>query len=267
MNVESHDIVRTAAQDLVAISRAEQRRASFGVEEFSGFGLDIWRTSELTWLDRRGNPKRGDLTVTLSCNSKNMVESKSMKLFLMAYAMVQFDSKQAVERTIKEALKDALDAECDVDLNTLSSGFTFDQTYIEESHRLDYIPLGGASFEVDKDLLAPRRSGSRISGRYHTDLFRCLCPISSQPDYATIVVSLEDAWFSAESLLAYLLSYRTHQGFHENTIERIYLDINEVCEPKSLSVLGSFARRGGIDISPFRSSKDECAPNWRSGVS
>ena len=265
--MDSQASITLAASEIVAIKRADQRDKTLGSHEFIGFGADVWRTSELTWLDIRGKPKRGDLTLSVSCDSSSMVESKSLKLFLMSFAMVQFDSKQDIERAIGEPLSALLDTECEVDVNTTTTGFTFDQSYIEQSHRIDYIPLGVSSFEVDRDLLAPRRSAGRISGRYHTDLFRCLCPISSQPDYATIVVTLDDAWFSAESLLAYLLSYRTHQGFHESTIEQIYQDISEVCDPKSLSVLGSFARRGGIDICPFRSSEEVNVPNWRSSLS
>ena len=265
--MDSRASITAAASELVAIKRAEQREKTLGSHEFDGFGADIWRTSELTWLDIRGKPKRGDLTLSVSSDSLSMVESKSLKLFLMSFAMVQFDSKRDIEFAIGESLSDLLDTECEVNVNTTNIGFTFDQSYIEQSHRIDYIPLGVSSFEVDRDLLAPRRSAGRISGRYHTDLFRCLCPISSQPDYATIVVTLNDAWFSAESLLAYLLSYRTHKGFHESSIERIYQDINEVCGPKSLSVLGSFARLGGIDISPFRSTEKVNAPNWRSTLS
>lgn len=262
----SQSLIDAAAMDLVAISRAEQREKTIGSTEFVGFGVDVWRTSELTWLDVRGKPKRGDLTVVVPSESTNLVESKSLKLFLMAFAMVQFNSKSDVEFAIREALSERLAAECKVEVNTTSTGFTFDEDYIGQSHRLDYIPLGVSSFEVNRDLLAPRRSAGRISGSYHTDLFRCLCPITAQPDYATIVVSLVDAWFSAESLLAYLLSFRTHQGFHESTIEQIFVDISAVCGPKSISVLGSFARRGGIDISPFRSSTKEASPNWRSGL-
>ena len=265
--MDSRASITDAITQLVAIKRADQRERTLGSREFVGFGADVWRTSELTWLDIRGKPKRGNLTLTVSCDSSSMVESKSLKLFLMSFAMVQFDSKHDIERAIGDALDKLLDTDCVVDVNTTTTGFTFDQSYIEQSHRIDYIPLGVSSFEVDRDILAPRRSAGRISGRYHTDLFRCLCPISSQPDYATIVVTLNDAWFSAESLLAYLLSYRAHQGFHESTIEQIYQDISEVCDPNSLSVFGSFARRGGIDITPFRSSVHENVPNWRSSLS
>ncbi|MCY3857724.1 MAG: NADPH-dependent 7-cyano-7-deazaguanine reductase QueF [Gammaproteobacteria bacterium] len=265
--MESATSIDSAAIELIAISRTEQREKTIGSDSLDGFGADTWRTSELTWLDVRGKPKRGDLTLTVPCDSTNMVESKSLKLFLMAFAMVQFNSKHEVEDAIGQHLSALLEAECIVDVNTTSSGFTFDDEYIEQSHRIDYVTLGTSSFEVNRDLLAPRRSASRVSGRYHTDLFRCLCPVSAQPDYATIVVTLQNAWFSVESLLAYLVSYRTHQGFHESTIEQIYWDINEVCSPRSLSVLGSFARRGGIDICPFRSSIEEETPVWRSNIS
>ena len=265
--MEPEASIESAARDLVAITRAEQRQKTIGSDRFAGYGEDTWRTSELTWLDIRGKPKRGDLTLSFPCDSVSMVESKSLKLFLMSFAMVRFNTKHDVEDAIRRPLDALLKVECIVDVNTTTAGFRFDDEYIEQSHRIDYITLGMSSFEVNRDLLAPRRNAGRISGRYHTDLFRCLCPVSTQPDYATIVVSLHDAWFSTESFLAYLLSYRAHQGFHESTIEQIYWDINEVCSPQELSVLGSFARRGGIDICPFRSSFEEQAPVWRSNIS
>ncbi len=252
--------------EFVAIARCEQRLQAFGNSKFDAFGVDVWRTSELTWLDHRGKPRRGDLKLTISCDSPYMVESKSLKFYLMSYAMASFHSKASVEESISKDLSDLLGAVCEVQVDSKTVGFEFDHAYIKQSHQLDYIPLSIESFIVDRDLLTPRRNAIQASGRYHTNLFRCLCPMSSQPDYATIVVSFEEAWLSAESLLAYLLSYREHQGFHESTVERIFKDISTVCQPKSISVLGSFARRGGIDISPFRSSRDEPMPNWRSNL-
>lgn len=266
MNSSTYAEINAAAANLVAISRAEQRQKINRATTFAGYGEDVWRTSELTWLDIRGKPKRGDLRLTIACDSPNLIESKSLKLYLMSFAMTVFESKSAVAELITSHLSSRIGSVCEVDIDTTARGFSFEQDFIEQSHRLDYIPLGVSDFVVSKELLAPRRSADRASGRYHTDLFRCLCPISSQPDYATIAVTVKDAWLSAESLLSYLLSYRNHQGFHESTVEQIFYDVQEVCQPSAISVLGSFARRGGIDICPFRSSEDETAPNWRSGI-
>lgn len=255
-----------AASRLESISRTEQRERTLGGHEIKFLGEDVWRTSELTWLDHRGKPRRGDLTIRVDATSPNMVESKSLKLYLMSYAMATFMSRDEVEEAIHRHLAAAFGSNCEVAIDTTSAGFQFDSDWIEGSHRLDYIPLGVSTFEPTRDLLAPRRGANRASGRFHTDLFRCLCPKSGQPDYATIVISLENAWFSAESLLSYLVSYRTHQGFHESTVEKIFADLTAVCEPDGLTVLGSFARRGGLDISPFRSSTALSAPNWRSNI-
>lgn len=252
---------------LVAIDRQEQRSSWLGRRVFEGFGSDIWRTSECTWLDRRGKPVRGDLTVKVPSDSPSMVESKSLKLFLMGLAMSKFETKASVEAHICGSLSGVVGTDCDVELQTRTVGFTFDESFIEQSHRLDYIPLEMNQFAVSRETLAPRRSAHRVSGRYHTDSFRCLCPLSGQPDYATVVIDLTNAWLSAESLLAYLLSYRTHCGFHESTIERVFADIRAVCQPERLAVFASFARRGGIDIAVFRSTVNESAPNWRSPIS
>ena len=258
--------MQVSMQQLEAIERADQRERTLGTREFDGFGADVWRTSELTWLDIRGKPKRGDLTIRVPVESTSIVESKSFKLYLMTFALLTFASKHQVIATIKAHLDELLQASCDVTLNTGTPGFAFDPSFMEASHCLDYIPLGVSTFQPNQALLAPRRSASRASGRYHTDTFRCLCPISGQPDYATIVVSLQSGWLSAESLLAYLVSFRTHPTFHESAVERIFRDVMAVCEPSSCSVLGSFARRGGIDIVPFRSTTAGPAPNWRSPI-
>lgn len=251
---------------LVAIPRGDQREHTLGSSQFDGFGVDIWRTSECTWLDRRGKPTRGELTITVPCTTRNMVESKSLKLYLMSFALTCFASKLQLQEEITSSLNNVLGSECRVEINTRAVGFEFDGSFIESSHRLDYIPLGSTQFQVSRDTLAPRRNAVKASGRYHTDCFRCLCPVTGQPDYASVVVSFEDAWVSAESLLAYLLSYRTHGGYHESTIEQIYFDVKTVCQPNQLSVFGSFARRGGIDIAVFRSSQVEDVPNWRSPI-
>ena len=249
---------------LVAIARSKQREVWLGSKPFEGFGVDIWRTSECTWLDRRGKPVRGDLKLVVHSTSPNMVESKSLKLFLMSLGMSRFSSKSEIQSHIENSLNTTTGASCEIKLNTRSTGFTFSESFIGDSHRLDYIPLEMDRFNVSSDHLLPRRSATRASGKYHTDCFRCLCPLTGQPDFATLVVSLSEAWLSAESLLSYLLSYRTHRGFHESTVERIFTDIKTVCDPRKLSVFASFARRGGIDIAVFRSTTDEVPPNWRS---
>ena len=259
--------INDAAPNLIGISRVEQREKTLGSRDFSGFGTDVWRTSELTWLDLRGKPKRGDLTISVPCDSPKMVESKSLKLYLMSFAMSAFESKEHVKAVIVEHLNGLLGCSTEVNIDTTPIGFKFDHTYIDCSHRLDYIPLRVMSYNVNRDLLVPQRGADRSSGRYHTDLFRCLCPVTSQPDYATVVLTLTDAWVSADSLLAYLVGYRTHLGFHESTVERIFDDVTQICQPSEISVLGSFARRGGIDICPFRSSRPEDVPNWRSNIS
>ena len=253
--------------ELVAISRKEQRAKVISDSHLDFLGVDVWRTSELTWLDLRGKPHRANTTISVPCDSPFMVESKSLKLYLTSMAMREFRSRTEIQQEIQGELCKTLESSVSVELLTAQQGFGFDEAYVKTSHNLDYIPLRRPKLTVDSTLLDPSASTRRASGRYHTDLFRCLCPITSQPDYATIVITFENAILSGESLLSYLVSYRVHQGYHESTIERIFSDILTKCSPENLTVLGSFSRRGGIDICPIRSSQGIDAPNWRSALS
>ena len=252
---------------LQTIARSEQRRRVLGSDTFAVYGADVWRTSELTWLDHRGKPHRAHLKITVPCQSKFMVESKSLKLYLGSFAMHRLAGRVAIQDRITQDLADALETEVQVELSIPKEPIVLDEDFLADSHNLDYIPLREPPTEVSPAALSQASHPSAVSGSYHTHLFRCLCPITAQPDYATMVISFKNAYTSSESLLSYLVSYREHQGFHESTVEQIYTDLLHYCEPKELMVLGSFSRRGGIDICPIRSSLDVAIPIWRSHLS
>ena len=113
------------------------------------------------------------------------------------------------------------------------------------------------------DLLEVDAGAVTVRQTYHTHLFRSVCPVTGQPDWASILVQYVGHRIPPEALLRYLVSFRSHAAFHEATIEQIFMDLTQRCAPEHLSVYGRFLRRGGIDINPFRSTDESASPSMR----
>jgi 7-cyano-7-deazaguanine reductase len=144
---------------------------------------------------------------------------------------------------------DSLDKSLDERFDVRPAGYCIDDMDVE----ID-------CYQVTRDFL--KTGGERISERLYSNLLRSRCPVTGQPDWATVSVTYTGRAIDRQGLLRYLVSYRNHQGFHEQLIEQIFCDIQHVCQPESLTVYGRFTRRGGIDINPWRSSEEGWAPNW-----
>jgi 7-cyano-7-deazaguanine reductase len=123
---------------------------------------------------------------------------------------------------------------------------------------LDDLPIAMDRYEVDPGLLAA--AGPAAAETLRTDLFRSVCPITGQPDYASVAVAYRGPRIDRAALLRYLVSYRTHPGFHEHCVERIFVDLAAACRCEALTVHARFTRRGGIDINPFRSDAGTAVP-------
>lgn len=244
---------------LFAISRSENRKnlALGSVLPFSGF--DRWNAYEFSYLNNNGLPKVTQLTIDIPCETECIVESKSLKLYLNSFSFKRFLNESEVLKLISADLKALLKVEITIHLHSLDSlaakGFENLTSYGECLDNLDL--KGEIDFDtVNANLLSVHEELPEDSSEHilFSHLFRSLCPVTGQPDWATIVVSYQGKIISKESLLRYLLSFRKHQGFHEDCVERIYCDVNKMCSPKCLSVYAAFTRRGGIDINPFRSN-------------
>jgi 7-cyano-7-deazaguanine reductase len=216
-------------------------------------GVDLWTAWELTWLDRDGKPEVGVLQVHVPCDSRAIVESKSLKLYLGSFAQTPFASAYDVVRTLESDISVTVGAPVVVDLLSLAqatqagiAGLTGDS--------LDGIRIASPVYHPDPSLLERIETGRMVTETVHTHLFRSLCPVTGQPDMASVQISYTGPRIEHEDLLRYLVSYREHQGFHEHCVERIFLDLMEHCRPRELTVYARFLRRGGIDINPFRST-------------
>ena len=254
---------------LHSIARA-RARARLGIADELPFrGEDLWTGYEFSWLNEAGKPRVAGLRLRVPCTTRNLVESKSMKLYLNGFAQTRFGSRGDVAAALEAELAAAFGAPVGIELVELGPlggsarlpGDSLDDlnVIIEDYERnpewLRWVESGEAG---------QRGAGTaRVSEAWHTDLFRSLCPITGQPDWASVLVQYSGAPVEPRGLLKYLVSFRRHAAFHEDTVERIFVDIMQRCRPAELTVYGRFLRRGGVDINPFRSTVEGRAPEWR----
>jgi 7-cyano-7-deazaguanine reductase len=212
-------------------------------------GVDLWTAYELSWLDADGKPEVAIATFAVPAESPSIVESKSVKLYLTAFNQTRFPSAAAVAATISADLSAATGAHAGVTL-VAPSGFAALPHDELAGTWLDSLPLEGHD-----DAPAPQRlaaPGPPVDETLCTRLFRSVCPVTGQPDYASVQIRYCGPRIDGPGLLAYLISFRRHPGFHEHCVERIFADVWQRCAPHALSVYARFTRRGGLDINPYR---------------
>ena len=236
---------------LFAVPRAAQR-AEIGITGALPFGgADQWTAFELTWLDPSGKPEIAIATFSVPATSPAIVESKSVKLYLGAFAQTRFDNAEEVRRTIARDLAGATSGAVAVALHAPASYAAMGVAELD-GESLDSLPLSIQRYHPAPDSLAA--GGPVRVETLRTDLFRSLCPITLQPDFASVAVAYRGPAIDRTGLLRYLVSFRNHTGFHEHCVERIFVEVMERCHCETLSVHARFTRRGGVDINPFRSS-------------
>jgi len=256
---KSNDLVY-APELLFAIPRSENRKKIYINEKLPFIGWDRWNAYEFSWLDQKGKPQVACLTIDIPSDSCYIVESKSLKLYLNSFTFKKFVNINEVIKLVSQDLKRLLLSDVKIkaiSLNELSEsafvpqknlGTCLDSIVLEEE--IDYSEPSFSEVNNKFIYIENEQSNEILS----TNLFRSLCPVTSQPDWASIVIEYQGRKINHPSLLRYLLSFRKHQGFHEDCVERIFCDLNQICSPDKLSVYAAFTRRGGIDINPFRSN-------------
>ncbi len=239
---------------LLGIPRSENRSV-LGIQNaalpFRGF--DLWHAWELSWLNERGLPQVAVGRFIFPCDSPCLVESKSLKLYLNSLNQERYADQEQVRTLISRDLSQCAAAEVQVELFALSAG-SHEVSSLQGAVCLDQLELAVEHYDCDPALLGLADKETVLEETLYTDLFRSNCPITNQPDWATMVISYRGRQLEREALLAYLVSYRQHNDFHENCVERIYTDLMQYCAPEELTVRAHFLRRGGLDINPLRSS-------------
>ena len=246
---------------LRGIARADAREP-MGIRDVLPFrGEDAWNCYEFTWLNARGRPEVAMLRLQVPCSSSHMVESKSLKLYLSSFAQTRFTSRTEIVNTIDSDLAVAFRAPVIVAMLDVDHGR---EPNIQLPGRcIDELDVAIDSYVRDPGLIELDHGELTIRETLHSHLFRSVCPVTGQPDNASVLIQYVGRPMRAESVLRYLVSYRLHAAFHESTIEQIFVDLMRRAAPDHLTVYGRFLRRGGIDINPFRSTDETVAPDLR----
>ncbi len=251
---------------LCGIARAEAR-ATLGLgDELPFEGVDVWNAHELSWLDPRGKPVVATAELRVPATSPRIVESKSLKLYLGSLNGTRYESSAAVRAVIAKDVGDVVGSALEVGL-TLGSNVAPRAGAAPPGVGIDDLDVEVEVDGVDPELLrSSAEQGADVEETLHSQLLRSMCPITGQPDWATVIVHYRCPRIDRASLLRYFVSYREHGEFHEHCVERMFVDIQERCRPRQLSVHARYTRRGGIDINPFRTSfgdGPDDTPLWR----
>ena len=252
---------RYAPETLCRIERADNRER-IGLNRPLPFsGVDIWNAWDLTWLDERGQPQTATAEIRIPAESPGIVESKSMKLYLGSFAMSEYASPAAVRDLIATDLGGCSGANVSVRIDALGDTRARSVGRLP-GESLDHTGAECSEWEVDAGLLRADAE-TVVSEDLYSDALRSLCPVTGQPDLGSVLVCYEGPRIERASLLRYIVSYRRHQDFHENCVERMFVDISERCGARTLTVYARYQRRGGIDINPFRSNFEDPPRNLR----
>lgn len=212
------------------------------------YGEDIWNGYEISWLNLKGKPMQCMAEFRIPADSPYLIESKSFKLYLNSFNQSCFASAAAVQDLMTKDLSKAAGAAVSVVFHTLDYEFPS----APAAHCIDDLDIEVHSYQPEAKLL--QLGQGQHQGWLVSHLLKSNCPVTGQPDWGSVYIYYEGQQILNESLLAYIVSMRQHQGFHEQCAEQIYQDIWQHCAPQSLTVYARYVRRGGLDINPFRSS-------------
>ncbi|WEJ74125.1 NADPH-dependent 7-cyano-7-deazaguanine reductase QueF [Pseudomonas sp. PSE14] len=216
-------------------------------------GVDIWNCYELSWLTASGKPVVAIGEFAIPAQSPNIIESKSFKLYLNSLNQTAFDSAEAVRAVMERDLSAAAGAPVGVRVRSLDE-VAGEGVATLEGTCIDDLDLAVDSYDHPRPELLRCDDTRRVDEVLYSHLLKSNCPVTGQPDWGTLVVEYSGPALDAASLLAYVVSFRQHQDFHEQCVERIYLDLLRLLQPAHLTVYARYVRRGGLDINPYRSS-------------
>lgn len=217
------------------------------------FGYDTWNHYEVSWLNQKGKPQVGMAEITYSSDSPNIIESKSMKLYFNSLNNTHFENSDAVKKTLIQDISARVEADVTVVLMPLSF---YRQHHVGYQHgvgeNIDDIDVEIDGYTVFPEFLTTENIDTEEI--LCSDLLKSNCLVTHQPDWASVKIAYKGKKINRAGLLKYIISFRNHNEFHEQCIERIFMDIQRHCQPERLTVYGRYTRRGGLDINPVRSS-------------
>jgi len=223
-------------------------------------GVDRWTGYELSWLNPKGKPQVAILQCEVPASSANLIESKSFKLYLNSFNQTQYESLEQVQSVIQQDL--SLCAQAQVKVHLVSPrDFSSLVMSTLQAVSIDELDIEINEYQLNPALLSTQDEWLEES--LCSDLLKSNCLITNQPDWGSVFIRYKGKKICHESLLRYLISFRKHNEFHEQCVERIFCDILHYCDPEQLTVYARYTRRGGLDINPFRSNFESIYPEFR----
>ena len=272
--LETHGILgqstsypKTYAPDMLyPIPRALGRANLALPADALSIGMDWWQVFEMSWLNLHGISQVAMARLAIPATSDYIVESKSLKLYFNSLNFTEFDNQQAVKATVEKDLSACLKTDVTLEIfevniaNSLPisapQGDCIDNALDSSDKKIAIVS------DVDPSSLTVAHQGASDSQLQilHSHLLRSNCPVTNQPDWGTLEIQIDSQPIDRAGLLEYILSFRQHNGFHEQCVEQIFSDLTQVFAPKTLMVRAWYTRRGGIDINPCRVSDISLLP-------
>tara|TARA_R110000787_G_scaffold241771_1_gene347938 strand:+ start:1691 stop:2542 length:852 start_codon:yes stop_codon:yes gene_type:complete len=250
---------------LQAVPRSLNRDSlSIDADKLPFIGEDVWYGYELSWLNDKGKPVVAVAEFSFPCTSPNIVESKSFKLYLNSFNQTKFSSWQSVESALTHDLSATAGAAAEVKLFPVNNCPALDLS-VDTARCIDDLDIEISQYQLAPEILenVDYQQADNVTEHLVCHLLKSNCLITNQPDWASVYIKYSGRQICHERLLKYLISFRQHNEFHEQCVERIFCDIKRFCQIESLTVFARYTRRGGLDINPFRSTIDNKAPKLR----
>ena len=239
-------------------------RDGLGITQNQPFtiGADIWTAYEISWLNEKGLPQVAIADIYLDYQSQNLIESKSFKLYLNSFNQSKFADFNAVQQTMQRDLSECAQGDVKVRLNPVA---VYDSQKIDhlQGDCIDEQDIEITSYEFNADWLKDCVSDEIVEEKLVSHLLKSNCLITNQPDWGTLHIHYIGKKINHEKLLRYVVSFRQHNEFHEQCVERIFCDLMYYAKPEKLTVYARYTRRGGLDINPFRSNFENLPENLR----
>ncbi|MES2841865.1 MAG: NADPH-dependent 7-cyano-7-deazaguanine reductase QueF [Pseudomonadota bacterium] len=244
----------------------ETKRREIGITGNVPFlGADLWTAFELSWLNPRGKPQVALAHITVPCESTHIVESKSFKLYLNSFNNSTFASADAVRDRIRADVSAAiwhggpLQSSAGVKL-LLPEQLEREKVQELAGLSIDRLDVECTRYQPAPELLTAAFDEKPVDEILVSHLLKSNCLVTGQPDWGSVQISYSGPQIDQAGLLQYIVSFRNHNEFHEQCVERIYMDILARCKPTKLAVYARYTRRGGLDINPWRTSHPQSPP-------
>ena len=259
-NEDQSELGQTSSYDtqynpdrLFAIPR-EAKRKEIGIDSINlpFYGFDCWNHYEVSWLNKNGKPMVAIAEIIYDCTTPFLIESKSLKLYFNSFNNAQFTDSEELRTTAERDISKRLGGSVHIKIQSLAEkelsqihpgpqGICIDELDITCS---DYL-VNPAFLSVGTDF---------VNETLYSNILKSNCLVTHQPDWGTVQITYSGLQINKEGLLKYIVSFRNHNEFHEQCMERIFIDILTLCKPEKLTVYGRYTRRGGLDINPYRST-------------